>query len=166
MVAEYAFRCCRVCGGDINLDAQICPFCGSLQQAKKKNGSTLLIIGLAVLGFFGIMSVGIISAFTIPRFIGFRTNTCNAIALRNVSTAKSGLEMFRFRNGRLPETLDTISFAPDDGVTVTLLKSAAGNYRLVGFHKQGDREYLAVSGKTVIFCRERDRPGTKYLQVE
>jgi hypothetical protein len=166
MLAEYAFTCCRVCGGDINLDAEICPICGSQQQVKNMASYTLQIIGLAVLGFFGITLLGIMSAYAIPKLIIIRTNTCNAIALRNVTTAKAGLEMFRSRNGRFPETLDTISFAPDDGVTVTLLNTSVGNYRLVGFHKRGDREYSTVSDTASIFTRERNRPGSRYVLVE
>lgn len=166
MVEEYAFKCCRVCRGDINLDVLICPFCGSRQQVKQNTGVPWVTVALALLGVCCIMFFGIMSAFAIPRLHVVRTSTSNARALKNVRAAKSGVETFRSRNGMLPARLETIPFIPDDGVTVCLQISPVGTYQLRGFHERGDREYVAFSGNTAFFFRERDRPGAKFVPVE
>lgn len=73
MKPEFAFRRCRICGGDIKLDVLTCPICGSGQHVVKKLGSTAIMVILAVLGFLVIIFFGILSAFAIPRFIGINT---------------------------------------------------------------------------------------------
>ncbi len=164
-MGEYAYKCCRICGSDITIDAEICPLCSSRQQPGKRLISTGLIIALAALGFFGIMLLGIMSAHAIQQFICFRTTTCNTAALKNLKAAKVGLDQYFARNGRYPETLDQVFFKPDDGVSVTFNKVADKSYRLVSFHKQGDREFLAVSGKMGIYCKKRSRSPFRYVMV-
>lgn len=166
MMGEFAFKCCRICGGDITIDAQICPLCSSRQQPEKRFCSSGLIIALAGLGFIGIMLLGIMSAHAIQQFVCFRTDTCNAAALKNVKAAKVGLDKYFVRNGRFPDTLDQIFFKPDDGVTVTLIKTAdSKSYDLVSFHTQGNKEYLAESENMGIFYRKRNKPGLRYFVV-
>lgn len=155
MVVGFAFKCCRICGGDIDLNEQTCPLCSSRQQPEKRFCSTGLIIVLALLGFFGIMLLGIMSAQAIQQIITVRTNTCNTTALNTIRSAKIGVAKYFARNNRFPETLDQIYFKPEDGVTLTLNTSADSSYRLVSFHAKGDKEYLAVSGKMEISYKER-----------
>lgn len=159
------YKCCRICGGEITIDAEICPLCSSRQQPAKRVISTGLIIALAGLGFFGIMLLGIMSAHAIEQFICFRTTTCNAVALKNVKTAKVGLDRYFARNGRYPETLEQIFFEADDGVTVTFNKVADKSYRLVSFHKQGDKVFWAVSGKMRVYCKKRSRSPFRYVMM-
>lgn len=166
MMNGFAFKCCRICGGDITTDAQICPLCSSLQQPEIKSCSTRLIIALAGLGFIGITLLGIMSAHAIQHFVSLRINTCNAVALKNIKAAIVGLDKFFAQNGRFPDTLDQILFRADDGVTVTLTETSdSRKYRLVSFHAQGDEEYLAMSGKIRIFYTKRNKPGYGYFVV-
>ncbi|MDD2337680.1 MAG: hypothetical protein PHD01_14020 [Geobacteraceae bacterium] len=166
MMRGFAFKYCRICGGDITTDAQICPLCSSLQQPDKKFCSTRLIIALAGLGFIGITLLGVMSAHAIQQFVSFRTNTCNAAALENIKTAIVGLDQFFAQNGRFPDTLDQILFRPDDGVTVILTETSdRRKYSLVSFHVQGDKEYLAMSGKMGILYTKRNKPGFGYFEV-
>lgn len=155
MMGEFAYKYCRICGGDITIDAEICPLCSSRQQPEKRFISTGLIIALACMGFFGIMLLGVMSAHAIQQFICFRTTTCNAAALKNAEAAKVGLDQYFARNDRYPESLDQILFKPDDGVSVTFNKVSDKSYRLASFHKQGDKEFLAVSGITRIYCKKK-----------
>jgi predicted nucleic acid-binding Zn ribbon protein len=166
MVEDFSYICCRVCGGEIPLDAQTCPLCSSRQQIETRIWSSLMIIALALVGFVGIVFLGILSARAIPEFACFRSNTCNAIALKNIRGAKSGLENYFSRNGRYPDTLGQIMFTPEEGVTVTLSKVSDRNYLLLGRHERGDREYLAVSGKDGIFSREKNQPGLQFVAVK
>lgn len=165
MTGEFTYKSCRICGGDINIDTQICPLCSSRQKPGKRLSSTGLILALAGLGFFGIMLLGIMSAHAIQQIICSRTNSCNVAAVKNVIAAKIGLDRYFARNGQFPEKLDQIFFKPDNDVTVTLNKTAGRSYSLVSFHAQGDKEYLAVSGKTGIYFKERNQPGSRYFLV-
>ena len=165
MIGEFALKSCRLCGGDINISAQICPLCSSRQKPEKKLRSTGLIIALAGLGFFGIMLLGIMSAHAIQQIICSRTNDCNVAAVKNVTAAKIGLDRYFAQNGQFPQSLDQIFFKPEKDVTVDFNKTAGRSYRLVSFHAQGDKEYLAVSGKTGIYVKERNQPGSRYFRV-
>lgn len=73
MTVEYAFKRCRVCGGDIDPDVLMCPLCGTCQRTDKKLGSTATMVVMAVLGFLVIILFGILSIFAIPRFLGIDT---------------------------------------------------------------------------------------------
>lgn len=154
-MGEFTYKNCRICGGDIPIDAEICHLCSSRQQPEKRFFSTGLIIALACMGFFGIMLLGIMSAHAIQQFICFQNTTCNAAALKNAKAAKVGLDQYFARNGRYPETLDQIFFNPDDGVSVTFHKVSDNSYRLDIFHKQGDKEFLSFSGTTRIYCKKK-----------
>jgi hypothetical protein len=166
MMGEFVYKCCRICGSDITIEAEICPLCSSRQQPEKRVISTGLIIALAGFGFFGVMLLGIISAHAIQQFICFRTTTCNAAALNNLKAAKVGLDQYFARNGRYPETLDQIFFKHDDGVSVTFNKVADKTYRLVSFHKQGDREFLAISGKMGMYSKNWSESSFRYVMVD
>jgi len=166
MMVSFAFKCCRVCGGDIDLEVDICTLCGSRQRVEKRFGSNGLLIVLAALGFFGIMLLGIMSARAIPQFISIESKNCNAAALESVNSAKSGMEMYYSMNGRYPDTLAQIFFKPEDGVTVTLKISSDKSNVLVGLHERGDKEYLVIPGKAAIYCRDRHRQGARFVPVE
>ncbi len=71
MVVEFALKFCRICGGDIDVDEQTCGLCNSRQQPEKRFCSTGLIIVLVLLGFFGIMLLGIMSAHAIQQISVF-----------------------------------------------------------------------------------------------
>jgi hypothetical protein len=157
MMAEFASKSCRICGGYITTDAEICPLCCSRQHPEKNFFSTGLIIPLAGLGFFGVMLLGIMSAHAIQHLIHYRTSTCNAAALKNVKAAKGAVDHYIAHNARNPETLEQLNFKPDDGVTVSLTKNSDSSYTLVSFHKQGDEEFLAVSGTNRYFCKKRNQ---------
>jgi RNA polymerase subunit RPABC4/transcription elongation factor Spt4 len=105
-MTEFSFKYCRVCGGDIELDAQTCPLCSSRQEVVKNYFSIGFIIFLAIAAFIAIILLGIASARAIPQFIRFRTNTSNAIAVKSVRVAQSRLEEHTSCNGRYPNTLD------------------------------------------------------------
>jgi predicted nucleic acid-binding Zn ribbon protein len=107
-MAEFSFKYCRVCGGDIELDAQTCPLCSSRQQVVKNYFSIGFIICLAIVSLIAIIFLGIVSARAIPQFIRFRSHTCNAIAVKNVKVAQSQLEAYYSHKGRYPNTLDHI----------------------------------------------------------
>jgi hypothetical protein len=166
MVVDFALRFCRICGGDIDVEEQTCPLCNSRQQPDKRLCSTGLIIVLALLGFFGIMFLGIISAHAIQQILSVRTNTNNTTALNTISSAKIGVDKYFARNGQFPKTLDQIYLKPEDGVTLTLNTSADSSYRLVSFHTKGNKEYLAVSGKVKIYYKERKQTGLRYPLVQ
>ncbi|RQW82784.1 MAG: hypothetical protein EHM79_17555 [Geobacter sp.] len=166
MTGEFTYKSCRICGGDITIDDQICPLCSSRQKPGKRLSPTGLNITLAGLGFFGIMLLGIMSAHAIQQIICSRTNDCNVAAVKNVKAAKTGLDRYFAQNGQFPETLGQIFFKPDNDVTVALNKTAGRSYRLVSFHAQGDKEYLAVSGKAEIYFKGRNQPGSQYFPLK
>ncbi|HOP41510.1 MAG TPA: hypothetical protein PLI53_10760 [Geobacteraceae bacterium] len=93
MTLEYAFKRCRVCGGDIKPDIVTCPYCGTCQQAEMRLGSTALMVVLAVLGFLVIIFFGILSAFAIPRFIGINTEAVAAFVQGNSCSCSSVSEV-------------------------------------------------------------------------
>ena len=165
MTGEFTYKSCRICGGDINIDALICSLCSTRQKPENRFNSTGLLITLAGLGFFGIMLLGIMSAHAIQQIICSRTNDCNVAAEKNVKAAKIGLDRYFAQNGQFPDTFDQIFFKPDNDVTVALNKTADRSYWLVSFHAQGDKEYLAVSGKSGIYFKERSQPGSRYFLV-
>jgi RNA polymerase subunit RPABC4/transcription elongation factor Spt4 len=107
-MSEFSFKYCRVCGGDIDLDAQTCPLCSSRQQVEKNFFSIGFIIFLAIVSFIAIIFLGIVSARAIPHFISFQTNTRNAIAMNSVRVTQSRLEEYYSRKGCYPDTLDHI----------------------------------------------------------
>jgi hypothetical protein len=156
MTEDYSFKTCRICGGDITIDAEICPLCSSRQKETKSSLSTGIIIFLSLIGFIGISFLGIMSSHAIQQIISVRTSYSNRLALKNVQEAKSVVENYFSGKGCLPDTLAQSNFEPDKDVTIHLQKISVGRYSLVGFHSQGDMEYLAVSGKNRIYCKKRN----------
>lgn len=159
MLAEFALKCCRICGADIHSDVETCPLCSGRQQPGKKPCSTTVIIIFALLGFLCITLLGIMSAHAIQQVICNRTNTCNEKAERNVSLAKIALDNYIACQGQIPENLGQIPFQAEEGVRVVLQKTSGKSYRLISFHAQGDREYLVFSEKNTIYCQKKRQPG-------
>ena len=103
-MADFSFKYCRVCSGDIKLDAKICPLCSSRQQIVKNNFSNRFIIFLAIVSYIAIIFFGIMSARAIPHFISFETTTDNAIALKSAKISQRRPA----QKGRYPDTLDHV----------------------------------------------------------
>jgi hypothetical protein len=158
MMEAFSFKSCRICGSDIHIDAQVCPLCSSRQQPKKIY-SMGVILTLAVLGFLGILILGVISAHAIQQFISIRTNTSNGLALHDIKTAKMCVNSYIAREGRLPENLAVTSFTPGNEVTVILQKVRDRNFRLRCFHADGDKEYLSDSWDMAIYYKQRKQSG-------
>jgi len=158
MMAEFALKCCRVCGSDIHIDVETCPLCSSRQHPDKKPCSTTVIIVFALLGFLCITLLGIMSAHAIQQAICSRTDFSNEKAKQNVSLAKTAVENYIAHHGRIPANLGQISFQADEGVMVILQKTSEERYRLISTHDQGDRNYLVFSDKNTIDCQKKDNP--------
>ncbi|MRR05787.1 MAG: hypothetical protein EG828_02415 [Deltaproteobacteria bacterium] len=107
-MAEFSFKYCRVCGGDIELDARICPLCSSRQQVVTNNFSIGFIIFLVIVSFIVIIFFGIMSARAIPHFIRVQTTTSNEIALKSVKISRRWLKEYSSHKGRCPDTPDHI----------------------------------------------------------
>lgn len=137
--------------------------CSSHQHFEKRYCSTAIIIALAVAGFFGIMLLGIMSAHAIQQFIDIRTEACNNSALKSIRSARTGLDTYVSAYNRLPATFNDLHFKPDNGVTILLEKTSENKCKLTSFHLNGDREYLAFSGKSEICFKKRHQPGFRYL---
>jgi hypothetical protein len=158
MMAEFALKCCRVCGSDINIDAETCPLCSSRQHPKKPCSLTVIIV-FALLGFLCITLLGIMSAHAIQQAISSRTDFSNEIAIQNVSLAKIAVDNYVAHYGRIPVNLDNITFQADDDVMIILQNTSAKSYRLISSHEQGDKEYLVFSGKNTMYCQKKGTPG-------
>lgn len=158
MIAEFEFKECRICGGDIQINAETCPLCSSRQRSDKIIYSTKVLLFFAVLGFICIMFLGIMSAHAIQQFICKRTTTCNEQAILHVTRAKISVENYVARYGRVPENLTQVTFQAEDGVSVILQKAPGNRYRLISFHDQGDNKYFAFSGNEVIFFQKKGQP--------
>ncbi len=156
MMVEYSFKYCRICGGDISIDAEICPHCSSRQQPGKTFCSTGIIIVLALIGFFGITLLGIMSAHAIQHLMYVRTSSFNRLALNNIQAAQKSVENYVLHSGSYPKNLAQTSFTPDKGVTVDLREDSAGSYSLVGFHKQGNMVYLIIAGNSTIYYKKKN----------
>jgi len=163
MMAEFALKSCRVCGGDIHIDAETCPLCSSRQHPEKKPCSTIIIIIFALIGFSCITLLGIMSAHAIQQVIYSRTSSSNDKALQNISRAKITVDNYITHHGRIPGNLGQTTFQADEGVVVTLQKSSGESYRLISFHDQGDREYLFFSENDALYCQKKGQPGLHYV---
>lgn len=163
MMAEFAAKCCRVCGGDIHIDTVICPLCSSRQHPQKKPCSTTVIIVFALLGFLCITLLGIMSAHAIQQVICNCTDFSNEKAMQNVSLAKIAVDNYVTQYGRIPLDLGQTYFQANDGVSVVLEKTSAESYRLISSHDQGDREYLVFSGNNTMYCQKKGIPGIHYI---
>ncbi len=163
---EISIHYCRICGSDILQSDEICPRCGSIQSVKRDGLGPGWVILFAMVGFLGIAILGIVSARAIPQLTSGVDNAYDKSALYSISAAKRALDGYIRRNGVCPDSLRQISFRPDEGVSVELLRTGDGACTMIASHRNGQTEYAVSSGGEKIYQRSKTAPESRFVAVE
>jgi len=103
-------RYCSQCGAEINSEMTHCGKCGA--QLQKKGLSTCMIVGivLAIVGFFGLIAVGILAAIIVPNFLKSRAMGQFTACKSNCKNIGTALEMYSTDfKGHYPPSLDCVT---------------------------------------------------------
>jgi len=161
----HCIRYCRICGSDILVSDEFCAKCGGNQTLRSKGSSTSRVVLLVVAGLFGTILLGIVSAVALPRLASGRTKDCNTVAYRNIVSAKQAMDRYFLSTGAYPDTVEQMRFKSDEGVSVNLIKAGDRMCTLVVMHVNGSKEYVACSGESDIYCRNRNVPESQFMAV-
>ena len=78
-------------------------------------------------------------------------------SLRNLLTV---LEAYQADHQKYPQTNESLSFKPDDGVTASFVTSSDGqHYFAVAFHREGNCYYFAFSESSLIWSLRSPKEG-------
>jgi len=164
---------CPQCNAIISFGADVCPQCGAAQPAPpiaRASGGGKVLKGCviaAVVGFFGIIAIGIIAAIAIPKFANTKQKAYVAemkADLRNLATAeeayRQGHPSYQSQLGALPGftlshgvTLVKPIDAGTDGWTATVKRDPSGFECTVSV---GDRVPAGGQGGTPVCRQQRD----------
>jgi TM2 domain-containing membrane protein YozV len=111
-------------------------------QRRYPETSDVTLVLVVTLPLIIIPIIGILAAIAIPQFAAYREKAHNAAALADLKSCKAKAETYYTENRIYPMRTGQLSCGAAEGVAIYYLSLGTKDFRIISFHKEGEKAFL------------------------